>query len=92
MASAARGGHIVICGLMGGEIKLSIPVIPMRPLTIQGSYVGTVEELRELVELVKETHMSAIPVKKLPISQINSAFGDLKDGNVIGRIVLMHEN
>jgi hypothetical protein len=40
----------------------------MRPLTIQGSYVGTVEELRELVELVKETHMSAIPVKKLPIS------------------------
>ena len=92
LASAARGGHIVICGLMGGEIKLSIPVIPMRPLTIQGSYVGTVEELRELVELVKETHMSAIPVKKLPISQINSAFGDLKDGNVIGRIVLMHEN
>jgi D-arabinose 1-dehydrogenase-like Zn-dependent alcohol dehydrogenase len=64
----------------------------MRPLTIQGSYVGTVEELMELVELVKETHMSAIPVKRLPISQINSAFEDLKDGKVIGRIVLMHEN
>lgn len=92
LASAARGGHIVICGLMGGEINLSIPLIPMKPLTIQGSYVGTVEELKELVMLVKKTHMSPIPVKKLPISQINSAFEDLKNGKVIGRIVLMHED
>ena len=41
VACCARGGHIVICGLMGGDITLSLPIIPMRPLNIQGSYVGT---------------------------------------------------
>ena len=88
-ASCARGGHIVICGLMGGDITLSLPVIPMRPLTIQGSYVGTLAELRDLVELVKRTRMAAIPVTRRPLAEANSAMRDLHDGKVIGRTVLV---
>ncbi len=34
-------GHVVICGLMGGDITVPLPVIPMRPLNIQGSDAGT---------------------------------------------------
>lgn len=89
IASCARGGHIVICGLMGGDITLSLPVIPMRPLIIEGSYVGSLAELRELVALVKRTGMSAIPVTRRPMSEINSAMQDLHHGKVIGRMVLI---
>lgn len=89
IASCARGGHIVICGLMGGDITLSLPVIPMRPLTIEGSYVGSLHKLHELVKLVKRTAMSAIPVTRRPMSEINSAMQDLHDGKVIGRTVLI---
>lgn len=89
IASCARGGHIVICGLMGGDITLSLPVIPMRPLIIEGSYVGSLAELRELVALVKRTGMSAIPVTRRPMSEINSAMQDLHHGKVIGRTVLI---
>lgn len=87
--SSARGAHIVVCGLMGGDIHISLPIIPMRPLKIEGSYVGTLRELRELVELVKQTGLKAIPVTKRPMSEINAAFEDLHHGRVIGRTVLV---
>jgi propanol-preferring alcohol dehydrogenase len=88
-AACARGGHIVICGLMGGDITLSLPVIPMRPLTIQGSYVGTLEELRELVALVQRTRMKAIPVRRRPMAEVNAAMQDLIAGKVVGRTILI---
>jgi propanol-preferring alcohol dehydrogenase len=89
MASAARGGHIVICGLMGGDLTLALPVIPMRPLTIQGSYVGTFEELQELVALAKRTKMKPIPVTQRPLSDANQAMQDLHLGRIVGRTVLV---
>ena len=89
MASAARGGHIVICGLMGGDLTLALPVIPMRPLTLQGSYVGTLQELQELVQLVRRTGMKAIPVSTRPLADANAALQDLHHGRVVGRTVLV---
>jgi D-arabinose 1-dehydrogenase-like Zn-dependent alcohol dehydrogenase len=89
VAACARGGHIVICGLMGGDITLALPVIPMRPLTIQGSYVGTLEELRELVALVQRTKMKPIPVKRRPLAEVNAAMQDLIAGKVVGRTILV---
>ncbi|MFM2187600.1 MAG: hypothetical protein RIR43_2172, partial [Pseudomonadota bacterium] len=89
MASAARGGHVVICGLMGGDLTLALPVIPMRPLTLQGSYVGTLQELQELVDLVQRTKMKSIPVRQRPLAQANEALQDLHHGRVVGRTVLV---
>jgi D-arabinose 1-dehydrogenase-like Zn-dependent alcohol dehydrogenase len=89
VASCARGGHIVICGLMGGDIQLSLPIIPMRPLTIQGSYVGTLSELRELVELVRRSGMAAIPVTRRPMAEANDALQSLLAGRVVGRTILI---
>jgi len=89
MASAARGGHIVICGLMGGDLTLALPVIAMRPLTLQGSYVGTLQELQELLSLVKRTKMSPIPVTRRPLAEANAALQDLHHGRIVGRTVLV---
>ena len=89
MQSARRGGHIVICGLMGGDLTISLATIPLRPLCIEGSYVGTLAELRELVELVKRTGMKSIPVSRRPMAQVNQAINDLHHGKVIGRAVLI---
>lgn len=89
MQSARRGGHIVICGLMGGELTLPLATIPLRPLCIEGSYVGTLSELRELVDLVRRTGMKSIPVSRRPMSQVNQVIDDLHRGQVIGRAVLV---
>jgi propanol-preferring alcohol dehydrogenase len=89
LASCARGGHIVVCGLMGGDITLALPVIPLRPLTIQGSYVGTLAELRELVALAREKGMAPIPVTTRPLDEANEALQALHEGRVIGRTILV---
>jgi propanol-preferring alcohol dehydrogenase len=89
MAASARGAHIVICGLMGGDITLSLPVIPMRPLTLQGSYVGTLEELKELVAIVRRTKMKPIPVQRRPLAEANAAMQELIAGKVVGRTILV---
>ena len=89
LAASARGGHTVICGLMGGDITLSLPVIPMRPLTLQGSYVGTVDELRELIALVRQGELRPIPVTRRPMRDANAALQDLHHGKVVGRTILV---
>ena len=87
--SCARGGHVVIVGLMGGDLTLSLPIIPMRPLKIEGSYVGTLPELRELVMLTREGRMQPSPVSARPLTEINDAFEALAQGKVVGRQVLV---
>lgn len=89
MASCARGGHIVICGLMGGDLTVALPTIPMRPLTLQGSYVGTLAQLRELVALARESGMAPIPVTRRPLADASAALDDLHHGRVVGRTVLV---
>ena len=89
LASIIRGGHIVVCGLMGGDITIALPTIPLRPFTLQGSYVGTVEDLRELVLLLEAGKLSTIPVTTRPMTEANAAIDDLLHGRVVGRQVLL---
>jgi D-arabinose 1-dehydrogenase-like Zn-dependent alcohol dehydrogenase len=87
--SSARGGHIVIVGLMGGDITLALPIIPMRPLRIEGSYVGTLPELRELVALMRDGKIRPAPVTSRPLTEVNAALQALQEGKVVGRQVLI---
>ena len=89
--SLAKGGKYVIVGLYGGDVTLSLPPIAMRALTIQGSYVGSVPEMSELMDLIKRTGLPDVPVATRPLSQVNAAMDDLRAGKIVGRVVLQPE-
>ena len=84
-----KGGKLVIVGLYGGEITLSLLLIPMRAITLQGSYVGTPGELKELIDLVHKRRDAFVPTTTRPLSEANAALNDLKAGKLIGRTVLI---
>jgi D-arabinose 1-dehydrogenase-like Zn-dependent alcohol dehydrogenase len=86
--SLIKGGKLIIVGLYGGDLTLSLPPIPMRALTVQGSYVGSLPEMAELIELVKRTGLPPVPVATRPLAEVNAALADLRAGKVIGRVVL----
>ena len=86
--SLIKGGKYVIVGLFGGDLTVSLPPIPMRALTIQGSYVGSVPEMIELMELVRRTGPPQVPVATKPLDQVNAVMHDLRAGKIIGRVVL----
>ena len=83
-----KGGRLVQVGLFGGELSLPLPLMPIRALTVQGSYVGTVKDLRGLVALAQSGKVPPIPVTTLPQSEADTALMRLRAGQVTGRLVL----
>jgi alcohol dehydrogenase, propanol-preferring len=90
-AALNKGGTLIQVGLFGGELTLALPVMAMRALTVQGSYVGNPKELRELVRLAQAGDLEALPVATIPQNQANEALNRLRDGKVTGRLVLKAE-
>jgi D-arabinose 1-dehydrogenase-like Zn-dependent alcohol dehydrogenase len=88
IAALRKGGRYVICGLFGGEITLPLPPIAQRAIGIVGSYVGNLQELREVVALAKKKKIKPTPVETRPGRDTNAALEELKAGKVLGRIVL----
>ena len=83
-----KGARIIVVGLFGGDITISTPVLPMRALTLQGSYVGSLPEMKELLDLVRRKGLPAVPVATRPLAEVNEALTALKAGKVVGRVVL----
>ena len=86
--SLIKGGKYIIVGLYGGDLTVSLPPISMRALTIQGSYVGSLPEMTELMELVRRTGAPQVPVATRPLDEVNTVMAQLRAGKVIGRVVL----
>jgi propanol-preferring alcohol dehydrogenase len=83
-----KGGKLIIVGLFGGGATFALPLIPIKAVTIQGSYVGNLRETKELLDLVRTKNVPPIPVTKLPLSKANDALLDLQKGKLVGRAVL----
>ena len=86
--AAIKGGKVVVVGLFGGDVVVPTPFFPIKAMTIQGSYVGSLNEVAELLALVKEKGAPDVPVATRPLEQVNAALNDLRDGRVVGRVVM----
>jgi D-arabinose 1-dehydrogenase-like Zn-dependent alcohol dehydrogenase len=60
----------------------------MRAMTIQGSYVGSLPEMAELLDLVRKKGLPPVPVATRPLDQANATLEDLRAGKIVGRVVL----
>ncbi|MFA5120377.1 alcohol dehydrogenase [Zavarzinia sp.] len=83
-----RGGTAVVVGLFGGALSMPIPLLPWNGIAIVGSYVGSLAELGELLDLVRTGKVAPIPVTLRPMAEATEALHDLKAGKVVGRVVL----
>jgi len=83
-----KGGKVIVVGLFGGRISLSIPLFPLRALSIVGSYVGSLQGAAEMLALVKTGVVSPIAIEKRPLDQAGQSLDDLRQGRINGRVVL----
>jgi D-arabinose 1-dehydrogenase-like Zn-dependent alcohol dehydrogenase len=88
LAVLRKGGRLILVGLYGGEISLSLVATIQRALMIQGSHLGTVEELQKVVALARESKLRPIPIQKRPLTEISHTLDELKAGSVVGRVVV----
>ena len=83
-----KGGKLIIVGLFGGASSWPIALIPMKAMSIIGSYVGNLAELRELMDLVRTGKVPPMPVHRYPLDEADSVLASLRAGKVLGRAVL----
>jgi D-arabinose 1-dehydrogenase-like Zn-dependent alcohol dehydrogenase len=60
----------------------------MLALSVVGSYVGTLDEMKSLLALARDGRLPPIPVSRRPLAEVNAALDDLEAGRVAGRVVL----
>ena len=83
-----KGGRVVIVGLFGGAMSMPIPMFPLRAIWLGGSYVGTLAEAQEMMALVREGKIDPIPVQTRPLDQASRTLDGLRQGKIVGRVVL----
>ncbi|MBI1179144.1 MAG: alcohol dehydrogenase catalytic domain-containing protein [Alphaproteobacteria bacterium] len=86
--SLRKGGTAVVVGLFGGAFSMPIPMLPFTSMQLKGSFVGSLAETREMLELVKQDAVDPIPVAERPLDQASATLDDLRAGRIVGRVVL----
>jgi D-arabinose 1-dehydrogenase-like Zn-dependent alcohol dehydrogenase len=83
-----KGGKIIIVGLFGGAMGMPLPMFPLRALSIVGSFVGSLPEAEEMMEIVRAGKVDPIPYTERPLAQAGQTLSDLRAGKITGRVVL----
>jgi len=84
----AKGGKVVVTGLIGGAYSTAVAMFALKAMTIEGTQTGTLAEARELIDLVRAKNIAAPPIAERPLAQAQTTLDDLRAGKIVGRVVL----
>lgn len=84
----AKGGKVVVTGLIGGGYATAVAMFPLKAMAIEGTQTGTLAEARELIDLVRARNIAPPPIAERPLAQASSTLDDLRAGRIVGRVVL----
>ena len=89
IASLAKNGRLVSCGVTTGNIgTINIRKLYQKQLTLMGSALGTVKELRILVQLAAQGKLQPIVDRTLPLQRADEAHLLLENRQNFGKVVL----
>jgi alcohol dehydrogenase len=84
----AKGGKIVVTGLLGGNFPLPAAMFVLKAMTIEGTLIGTLPEANELIALARAGKIAPPPIRERPLGEAQAALDELRAGRVVGRVVL----
>jgi len=85
----AKGGKVVVTGLLGGNFPLAATMFVLKAMTVEGTLTGTLQEANELMALARAGKLSSLPIEERPLAAAQAALDDLRAGRVVGRVVLV---
>jgi alcohol dehydrogenase, propanol-preferring len=84
----ARGGKVVVTGLLGGNFSMPVAMFGIKAIAIEGTFTGTLAEAHELLDLARAKKIAPIPNRERPLAEAEAALEALRAGHVVGRTVL----
>jgi D-arabinose 1-dehydrogenase-like Zn-dependent alcohol dehydrogenase len=85
----AKGGKVVVTGLLGGTYSTPIAMFPLRVFAIEGTMTGTLEEARDMMALARSGRIPPVPIIERPLAAAQASLDDLRGGRIVGRVVLV---
>ena len=83
-----KGGRLVCVGLIGGATTIVPAMVSMRAVSVIGSYVGSLDELEQLLAIARQGSLPPMPVTNRPLADASDALEQLRAGRVHGRTIL----
>ena len=84
-----KGGRLIVVGLFGGGLSVPVPHFPLREVTITGSYVGSLQDLRALLALAIAGKAGRPAVETHGLDEAEALLRGLQEGRITGRAVLL---
>ena len=84
-----KGGRLIVVGLFGGGLTVPVPHFPLREVTIAGSYVGSLQDLRALLALAAAGKAGRPAVATHGLHEAEDLLCALQEGRITGRAVLV---
>jgi len=91
LTALARGGKIVVSGLIGGTFAMPVVNWVHKRMSIEGFMTGTLIEARELLDLARTGRLEPLPMHEAPMCDAAYWMEQLRNGDVTGRIILTNE-
>jgi NADPH:quinone reductase-like Zn-dependent oxidoreductase len=89
LRSLRSGGTIVVAGsTTGGDPPAELERIFWRQLSVVGSTMGTLDELRRLCSFIERSAVHPLIDSEWPLSEARAALARLRAGEEVGKIVL----
>lgn len=84
-----KGGKLLLCGqLTGRETMFSIHMTYFKHISILGFYLGSMEEMKEFIDLVAQGKVKPVIFEKMPMERIREAHQMLESSDHFGKIVV----
>jgi D-arabinose 1-dehydrogenase-like Zn-dependent alcohol dehydrogenase len=83
-----KAGKLVCVGLFGGATPLTPAMVSMKAVSVEGSYVGSLQEMQELMAIARTGVLPDLPLTTQPLSSVTQALEDLRAGRIRGRTIL----
>ena len=87
----ARRGRLVFAGYGEDHATLNPLLLVLREIQIRGAVGNTFAELRDTVSLAASGRLKSVVGPLFPLERVNDALAALRDGQVVGRAILVPE-
>ncbi|CAH1778864.1 unnamed protein product [Owenia fusiformis] len=83
-----KGSTHCIVGLLGGATTFPVPFIPCKVMDIHGIYLGSTQQMQEVIKLAATGKIVAPPMEYCRLEEVNDVLNRLRKGKINGRAII----